>query len=235
MVEDTMPELDDAEVGLSLDGSDLEAEFCRLPDVTAVRVVTDTIGRPIEVHVIADPGKPAKQVVRDIQSVAMATFGIEIDRRIVSVVQLGTDLASATHGGFADSTRVTILGVTSTTSGTRCEVKVTLTTGGNEFVGYAEGLTNAAARPRSLALATLDALRQMEPAAEAFDLETVQVVPVGSHSLVVTLLSSVQPPSEHHLVGSAIVRSTVDDATVRAVLNATNRRLPHLARDAHGH
>ena len=230
-----MPEFETADVDLVLEGADLEAEICRLPYVTAVRVVTDSSGRPIEIHVIADPGKPAKQVVRDIQSVAMASFGMEIDRRIVSIVQLGSDLATAAHGAFTDTTRVTILGVTSATSGTRCEVKVTLTSDGNEYVGYAEGLTNAAARPRTLALATLDALRQMEPAAEAFDLETVQVTPVGNHSLVVALLSSVQPPSEHHLVGSALVRSTIDDATVRAVLNATNRRLPHLARDAQGH
>jgi exodeoxyribonuclease-5 len=62
--------------------SDLEAEFCRLPDVNAVRIQIDEAGRPIEVHVLATPDKPAKQLARDIQSVAMTSFGLELDRRI---------------------------------------------------------------------------------------------------------------------------------------------------------
>jgi len=45
------------------------------------------------------------------------------------------------------------------------------------------------------------------------------------------LLVSVDPPYERHLSGSAIVHQLTDDAVVRAVLDATNRRLPHLARD----
>src|SRR4249920_3011535 len=82
--------MDDAEGG-SLDLAEVEAELCRLPDVAAVRIVADPIGRPVEVHVLAHTGKPPKQVVRDVQSVALASFGVELDRRIVSVVQLHTD------------------------------------------------------------------------------------------------------------------------------------------------
>ena len=39
---------------------------------------------------VVTSGKHAKQVARDIQSVAMASFGLELDRRIISVVQLDT-------------------------------------------------------------------------------------------------------------------------------------------------
>jgi hypothetical protein len=47
------------------------------------------------VHVLARPGKPAKQLVRDVQSVAMAAFDLDIDRRIISVVQIdGGDLST---------------------------------------------------------------------------------------------------------------------------------------------
>ena len=48
---------------------------------------------------VASPAKPAKQVVRDIQSLAMARFGVGIDRRTVSVVQLGEEK----KGGEADA------------------------------------------------------------------------------------------------------------------------------------
>ena len=70
---------------------DLEDELCRLTGVHAVRVVGDRSGRPVEVHVLADPSKPAKQIVRDVRAVAQTVFGIELDHRIVSVAQLNTN------------------------------------------------------------------------------------------------------------------------------------------------
>ena len=67
----------------------LERELCRLPEISAARWSPTQNGRATEVHILADTAKHAKQVVRDVQSVALASFGIELDRRIVSVVQLG--------------------------------------------------------------------------------------------------------------------------------------------------
>ncbi|HUF33821.1 MAG TPA: hypothetical protein VMN58_11510 [Acidimicrobiales bacterium] len=71
-----------------LDLRSVERELCRIPDVRAARIVVGPDTEPVEVHILAVPGKHAKQVVRDIQSVAMASVGLEIDHRIVSVVQL---------------------------------------------------------------------------------------------------------------------------------------------------
>jgi hypothetical protein len=217
----------------ALDLTEVEAELCRLPDVTAVRLVADPIGRPLEVHVLAHAGKPAKQIVRDVQSVALASFGLEFDRRIVSVVQLSAngsghvDLAKADEIVF----RPRVLTVQAQSTGLRSTVQVTLTTGEDERTGYAEGSVALSARPRLLAEATLDALRQLEPAAECLDVDTAHITRAGSHDVVIVLLVSVDPPYERHLSGSAIVHQLTDDAVVRAVLDATNRRLPHLARD----
>src|SRR5215218_1468303 len=77
---------------------DLEEELCRLGGVLAVRVVGDRNGRPIEVHVLSDHTKPAKQTVRDVRAVAQTVFGLEIDHRIVSVAQLNTNDQNAPVG-----------------------------------------------------------------------------------------------------------------------------------------
>ena len=71
-----------------VDVGELEHELCRIPGVTAARVVMDEEDVPVEVHVLATTEKHAKQLVRDVQSVAITTFGLDIDRRVVSVVQL---------------------------------------------------------------------------------------------------------------------------------------------------
>src|SRR5437764_15375091 len=82
-----------------LDLREVEKELCRVPEVSAARIVEDEIGRPVEVHILSSRDKHAKQIVRDVQSVAMATFGLELDRRLVSVVQL--------EGGTGDERVVT--------------------------------------------------------------------------------------------------------------------------------
>jgi len=67
---------------------ELEDAIRHLPGVRAASVVTNPQAQPTEVHVLASPGKPAKQVVRDVQSLAMAKYDIDLDHRIVSVVQI---------------------------------------------------------------------------------------------------------------------------------------------------
>src|SRR4029450_4074848 len=183
----------DEQMMSALDLTEVEAQLSRLPDVTAVPLVADPIGRPLEVHVLAHAGKPAKQIVRDVQSVALASFGLEFDRRIVSVVQL-----SANGSGHVDLakteetiTRPRVLTVQAQSTELRTTVQVTLTTGDDERTGYAEGSVAVSARPRLLADATPDALVQLESAAECLDVDTVHITRAGSHDVVIVLLVSV--------------------------------------------
>ena len=210
---------------------EIETELCRIPTVTAVRVVTDEIGRPIELHVLAQPGRSAKQIVRDVQSVALTTFGLEVDRRIVSVVQLSPN-GSGAHDHTTTGTptiRPRIVTTQVTTSDRRAVVQVTLADGDDDATGFAEGSGTPTSRLRLFAGATLDALRQLEPSADCLDLDSVTTVQVGTHDLVVVVVAQSDPPLEHLLSGSTLVRGSVEDAVVRAILDATNRRLPRLA------
>jgi len=211
-----------------LDLSELERELCRLPDVTGVRIVGDG-DQPTEIHVLARPGKPAKQIVRDVQSVALASFGLELDRRIVSVVQLEAAAPTVDDVEVVAPRRPIILGITSEASGLRTLVRVTLGIDEIEAVGFAEGTIASTARHRLVASATVDALRQLIPSAECLDVDSAQVVRIGVNDVAVVTVVAVAPPDEHVISGSAVVRLHQEqDAVARAVLDATNRRLPRL-------
>lgn len=273
----------------------LEAELSRIPGVTATRVVVDDDGAPSEIHVLAGPDKPAKQVVRDVQSVALARFDLELDRRIVSVVQLespppgtagdeaprpgralraatgedpaqdpaqdravdraaasgaGVSAASAVaaseraasageragertgelHGVRADpalrTSRVTLIGVSVSRDGHRQNVEVTLSWRGNKAVGWEAGAATASGTYRQVALATLAALHQIDPATEATDVETATVARLGHRDVASVTLLVLDPPREELLCGTALVGGTgASDAVARAVLDALNRRL----------
>ena len=214
-----------------LDVQAIEAEIGRLPEVVACRIVADGAGRPLEVHVLAHPGKHPKQVVRDVQSVALASFGLEIDRRIVSVVQLAPTGPAALEGPSSVASRIGIGSIQSQLEGRRTTIRVTLASGGQEATGFAEGSSAVAVRLRLLASAALDALRQLVDAAESLELEDVAMARVGGHDVALVTLLQVDPPHEYELVGSALARQSPDAAAVRAVLDALNRRLSCLDKD----
>jgi hypothetical protein len=206
----------------------IERELCRLPDVQVARLVADDAGRIVEAHIIATQGKHPKQIVRDVQSVALAEFGLEIDRRVVSVVQLGDGDFSVPVDDAAGF-RPSIVSIQAETNGLRSLVRVTLGNDSGEAVGTASGSVATSARHRLVANATVDALRRLDPAAECLDVEHAQVVRVGASDVAVVTIVFVAPPAEQVVSGSAIVRANHDsDAVARAVLDATNRRLPHV-------
>ncbi|GAB3688680.1 hypothetical protein [Angustibacter aerolatus] len=222
---------------------DFEAALRGLSGIQAVSVVTSADGVPTEVHVLASPGKAAKQVVRDVQSLAMAGFDLVVDHRIVSVVQIGDDrpdavdvaTAPAAVGGPAargegsaagpdHARRATLTSVGLRTSGAEATATVTISIGDEEFLGSATGSANVASRPRLAATATLDAVRAL--LGQPCDLEHAQVLPAGSHEMAVVVLHLVLPRvGEQVLTGSAVVRSHAEDAVCRAVLDALNRQL----------
>ncbi len=212
----------------AVDVQAIESEITRLPEVVACRIVADPLGRPLEVHVLAHPGKHPKQVVRDVQSVALASFNFKIDRRIVSVVQLGPRDSPIGDELPVQTARVSIGAVQTQMEGRRITIRVTLALGGVEATGFGEGSIAASTRLRVVALAVLDALRQLDDAAAAIDVDDVAVTNVGSQEIVAVTLVHIDPPDERLLVGAALARRSPDIAVVRAVLDAVNRRLPYL-------
>jgi hypothetical protein len=219
---------------------DLEESIRQIPGVRAASVVTDAQAQPREVHVLAAPGKPAKQIVRDVQSLAMAQFDIDLDHRIVSVVQIEDeasgdpvidDLADPAIGA-ADEVLEAIeaqarpviaeIGVRST--GAEIEVEVRLELDDDTFVGIERGAAAASARPRLVASATLSALDELlgVPAA----VESAAVVDTGTHAVALVVLTlSVPRIGPQSVAGSAVVRGDETDAVARAALSAVNRRL----------
>jgi hypothetical protein len=213
---------------------DFEDSLRRIPGVRAVSVVTGADARPTEVHVLSDRAKPPKQVVRDIQSLAMARYDLDIDHRIVSVVQIEDDAVVSAPGAEARETaeervaesspRPLVEAVAVRVSGAEAQVSVTLRLGGDVFEGAAAGSSSTVTRPRLVAQATLAALGELlgTPA----EVEHAVVVPVGvRHVAVSVVLVQVPRIGDQLLSGSAVVRGDEADAVSRSVLDALNRRL----------
>jgi hypothetical protein len=198
----------------------LEASLTSIADIRAASVVTDGRGQPIEIHVLAHPGKAAKQVVRDIQSVAMVEHGVEIDHRIVSVVQLSDDATVDLQPSASPRAIVSSVGVR--TAGDHLHGEVRIVVGEEEFVGTASGLF-VGGRAKVVANATLAATENL--LGLSCEVTYTAVVPTGDYQVALCVIAVVGLAGPHVVSGSALVRHDESDAVCRAVLDALNRRL----------
>jgi hypothetical protein len=201
---------------------ELEEALCRLPTVDAVRIVGDN-GRVAEVHVLAAPAKPPKQVVRDVQSLAMASFGINIDRRSVSVVQIE-------RGERAPGERPAVLDIKEVPQGARMNASVTLGWQGEVFIGEAEGPAASATRLRLVGEATLRSLEQAIGSDTGLALAALEIATVGNKPVAIAQVVVVSGGEERTMVGSALAGHDQAQSAVRAVLDALNRYVPQLRR-----
>jgi len=158
----------------------------------------------------------------------MASFGVDIDRRIVSVVQLTPEDESVVERE-ASPDRATVGSIQSQIEGRRATFRVTLSSVGDEATGFAEGSTAGVTRLRLVASATLDALRQLYVDAGALELDEAARARVGSKDVVVVTIIRVEPPEETEFVGSALAQASPDVAAVYAVLDAVDHAMPGLA------
>ena len=208
---------------------EFEDELKRLPGIIAASVVTGPDAVPNEIHVLAEPGKPPKQVVRDVQSFAMLKLGLDIDHRIVSVVQIGADDLSGAERDVLNPDllvpRPAIGSIMIRTSGPEAEALVSIAaTGGHVFEGRVVGPGSATHRCRLVAQATLKALEEL--LGSTADVESSQIVAAGHRQSALTVLSVTVPRlGEQLLTGSALVRGDESEAVARSVLDALNRRL----------
>jgi hypothetical protein len=201
---------------------DLEQALTQISGVRAASVVTGPDARPTEIHVLAGADKPAKQLVRDVQSLAMAKYDLDIDHRIVSVVQI--DLDQVPGEAATDAPRPAMTTVQMRTTSGETEATVIVTLGDDSFEGAATGPSAANVRPRLVARATLEAVRELlgSPA----EVEHAAIASVGAHTVAVCVVAVVLPRLGQQLfTGSALVRDDEADAVARSVLDALNRRL----------
>ena len=85
---------------------------------------------------MAGPGRPVKFIARDVESSLIAAFGHPIDRRKVSIAQLGGDPGR-------QEKRVQLRKVEIVSEADTAEVNVYLKMGNNEVMGSAEGVPTA--------------------------------------------------------------------------------------------
>jgi hypothetical protein len=200
--------------------SECETLIKQVRDVVSVNIVLGEDKQFEEIHVLAEDTRSAKQIVRDIETLLRIEYGIDLDHKKISIVQLNKEQR------VFQSNRVRFTGIHYSLQGTRLEAMVELTSPKRSCQGKSCGINTRSNRLKLFAEATVQALSELIETGSTVLLEDVVQYPLGDQSLVSTALTYIQGPLEEYLVGTAMVKHDEKEAVVRATLCAINRRVP---------
>lgn len=222
--------------------SKAEAAIRRLREIEGVSVHAD--GDAIrEVHVLTSSERPAKNIVRDVQTVLKTRLGVTIDHRVVSVAQAnpGSGAEFASEPEIAASSapapapaaapepvreeRIRFESVNLFVSGPRTQAQVELRWKGLPRIGSASGWSARDESHRLVAQATATAAQEFLADPMAIGVQGVEFVEMGRHRTVVVMLSLLANRQEKVVTGSCVIEQDTPQAVVLATLAALNRVL----------
>ncbi|KFZ20882.1 hypothetical protein [Thermotoga neapolitana] len=193
----------------------LEDVISKISGVISVKVIEED-GQPREIHVIADPSRNPKQIVRDIETVALASLGMKLDRRIISVAQLSQGRVSPSQSYEISSIEVKSLD-------RKKQVRVTINNlfEDEELVGESVGAGTSTNLPRLVGEAVIEAFNIDSPVS----VDDVQRVFLAGKEFVLVHLTVQDDEKERAEVGVA----PLEGDFLKAVAKATLRVVKDLA------
>jgi hypothetical protein len=172
----------------------------------------------LEVHILANKLRSPKQIVRDIESSLIAVFDYRIDRKVISIAQIETNETKAIN-------RIKYEGISSQNAGTMIECSVKLSYEDEEFEVPVSKVRTQANVKKIVAEATLRSVEKVIGQTVVFDIQDILVSSTRDISFVSVFVNIVAENNEETVIGSAIVRTDINDAIAKATLDAVNRRL----------
>jgi hypothetical protein len=207
-----------------------EAAIRSLRDIegASIQVEDDDIR---EIHVLTSSARPAKQIVRDVQTLLLTRFNRSIDHRVVSVAYARPGVGPSPIGPREAGPepeeqvqrRIRFGSVNVYVAAGRAQAQVELGWKGVTRLGTSTGSATREGAQSLIASATLAAVQEFLEDGIALSLQDIDLVRLGKQDVVVVSLSLLAHRSEKTLVGCCTVEQDTQQAVVLATLAALNR------------
>jgi hypothetical protein len=193
---------------------DVEREINRLEGVTSAKVIST--GSAIdEIHVVAPKHRQPKKIVRDIESLLMVRFGIHVDHRCISVVQMDGMLTTYPRDSRPQIQRV---------SRDNQVVRLYLGVADDIIIGEAKFSSDGEAL-EAAGHATIHAIEQIIQSPGVLKLVEARVAELHEHRVLIVLVRWAYAEQQELLTGTSLIHGDPLEAIARATLDAVNRRL----------
>ncbi len=222
----------------TMDHRELVTALRAVAGVTDAGVTPDDDGGLGTLRLDLEPGVDEAAVASSVGRVLREQFGIGVDADRVQIVEdavmgHGPQAPEGDHASGAvvpaqRMVRPSIARMHLVSSGLDVTASVTLSSGDRVAVGEASGAASQSGVHRAVASATLRAVEELVDGQVRFELDHIEITPMGSERTVLVALTLLTGRGTERLTGAAGVREDVRQAVIRATLDALNRRLEML-------
>ncbi len=197
---------------------EVEYFLANIKSVLSCKIITDSNNNITEIHVLSDSSRHSKQIVRDIRTALLSHFNLDIDYKIISVAQVNKNIS------INSDFRLLYVGHTNETYGEKIKIIAKFTWDEKEFIGEAEGLRSEKNTLMVAALATLNAIKKAIEL-ECFIVDDIQTARISGQDVLLSSITYYDRGREILLIGSSIIHNNKIDSTIKATLNAINRKI----------
>lgn len=196
----------------------MEKDIERIESVLSCRFVRDN-GEIKEIHIVSNGTRTPKQISRDIQSILIATYDLNIDYKIISIAELpGADIEKKED-------RLKIHRILFEDNGKKATVMVNLSDEAQVYGATITGINTNRNIDRMLVKAVLECVEKAQSSEDRFILDDVKSVNLSSDGVIVVVLVYIVDEVEKYLCGSSLIENDHKKAVVKATLDALNRNI----------
>ncbi len=197
---------------------EVEYFLANIKSVLSCKIITDSNNNITEIHVLSDSSRHSKQIVRDIRTALLSHFNIDIDYKIISVAQVNKNIS------INSDFRLLYEGYTNETNSERIKISTKLSWDDKEYIGDAEGIKSEKNTLMVAANSTLNAIKKAIDL-DCFLVDDIQSANVSGKDVILSAITYIDHGREIILIGTSIVNSNKIDSTIKATLNAINRKI----------
>jgi hypothetical protein len=202
-----------------------------LEGILSARVVTTPLGEVSEVHVLAQAGLQAKQLVRNIESALLAQLGLKIDHRKISIAQTAEmkPIEALEQQVVRDQVlrRAVLFENLTVAPGKRphrISISVTLSFRDRTETAEEESSDTPRSRVEAAAKAAVTVLdRLLSDSQASVALEGARILDAFDREFAFVGVQGLGGRDSVLLTGTAAIKESAERAAVFAVLDATNR------------
>lgn len=200
-------------------GTELEGIINRLSGVISSKIIHEE-GEVSEIHVLTNKSRSPKQISRDIQSSYAASTGGVLDHKIISIAQIDDGFNSREIGRMV----LDRISYRNGFDGT-AEIVVAIRLDDRVAEGSRDGVPSKRNLHRMIVEAALDAIESLIDLDEKIVYEDYEQVRISKEDVAMVAVCILSGRREELLIGTAKIKGDEREATVRATLDALNRKL----------
>ncbi|MDW7740295.1 MAG: hypothetical protein SCJ97_09610 [Bacillota bacterium] len=199
---------------------DIESIVAQVQGVISGRLVCQD-GEIVEIHILSDSSRAPKQVVRDIESAVMVKMGLALDHKRISVAQLDSDSTSHPSNGI----RLQFRAMNYSAENGTAAITITIKKGDKKYSATATGPNSIKNRLKLAAEATIAAVGQFISFEGKLYIGDIQKIKLCNYDVIAIAVCVNRDCQEEILLGTALNKGDELESTVRASLDAVNRRI----------